>query len=367
MIEITSIPTEIKAGESFSINGKASTDQVGKTVNLTIDDQFKAPGSVVSQDGSWQIEIKILQTGKRSLEFSIDDESVESVILVIPANPRPTLISQRLSITPPTEEIKTENTFTLRGKAEGYDDGEELVLMADKKFELARPQIKGSKWEAPVLFHRAGKRLVEIIGSEQDRAQVELDVKPADSTIAILSRSVWTNRPLPADVANLTPKRITIHHTEMPTLRTDASQSDEVKRMRDIQSFQIRDRGFSDIAYHFLIMPSGRVYVGRPENKRGAHDIINDGLGIAFDGSFISNQITDAQFNSAVALCTLLCKRHGINDVVNSVRTPTADFGIKDLPRICGHRDRVNTDCPGTKQGTTVRLAEIRQEVQNRL
>lgn len=33
-------------------------------------------------------------------------------------------------------------------------------------------------------------------------------------------------------------------------------------------------------------MPSGRVYEGRPNSKRGAHDSFNDGFGVAFDGSF---------------------------------------------------------------------------------
>ena len=365
MIEITSIPKEIKIGESFSIDGKTDPAQAGKTVNLVVDDKFKAAGTVVQPDGSWQIEFQFLESGTRRLEFSLDEESVDSVILVIPAKEK-RVDSTRLSITTPTEEIKTEKVFTLSGKAEGYDDGEELVLIADKTFELARPKVQGGTWQAPVLFHKPGKRLVEIKGSEQNIAKVELDVKPASVDITIMSRSTWISVGTPPDVANLTPKRITIHHTEMPTVSASASQSEEAEQMRKIWTAHKRN-GWSDIGYHYVIMPSGRVYVSRSERKRGAHDMINDGLGIAFHGSFISKEITDVQFNSAVALCTLLCKRHGINDVVTPVSTPTADFGPQNLPRICGHRDRVKTDCPGAKEGKTVRLAKIRQEVQNRL
>ena len=366
MIEITSIPKEIKVGDSFSINGKADPTQAGKTVNLVIDDKFKAAGTIVQPDGSWQIEFQFLESGNRRLEFSIGEESVDSVILVIPAKEK-RVDSTRLSITTPTEEITTEKGFTLSGKAEGYDDGDELILIADKTFELARPKVQGGTWQAPVLFHKSGKRLIEIKGSEQNIAKVELDVKPASGDITIMSRSTWISEGTPSTVTNLPqPKRITIHHTEMRDISPSATQSQEAEQMREIRRGHIA-RDFSDIGYHFVIMPSGRVYVGRSERKRGAHDMINDGLGIAFHGSFLSKEITDVQFNSAVALCTLLCKRHGINDVVTPVSTPTSDFGSQNLPRICGHRDRVNTDCPGAKEGKTVRLAKIRQEVQNRL
>jgi len=366
MIGITSIPKEIKIGESFSIDGKADPTQAGKTVNLVIDEKFKAAGTVVQADGSWQIEFQFLESGNRRLEFSIDEESVDSVILVIPAKEK-RIDSTRLSITTPTEEIKTEKVFTLSGKAEGYDDGEELVLIADKTFELARPKVNGGTWQAPVLFHKPGKRLVEIKGSEQNIAKVELNVNPASADLTIVSRSAWITQGTPSNVADLLrAKRLTIHHTEMKAISASATQSEEAEQMREIRRGHIA-RDFSDIGYHYVIMPSGRVYVGRSERKRGAHDMINDGLGIAFHGSFISKEITDVQFNSAVALCTLLCKRHGINDVVTPVSTPTDHLGIQSLPRICGHRDRVPTDCPGAKEGKTVRLAKIRQEVQKNL
>ncbi|MBD1924315.1 N-acetylmuramoyl-L-alanine amidase [Microcoleus sp. FACHB-831] len=263
--------------------------------------------------------------------------------------------------------LQTQNIFTLGGQADGYDDGDELILIVDKKYQIARPQVKGEKWQAPVLFNQAGKRLVEIKGSEQDRAQTVLDIKAGNLDFPLLPRSVWTDEPTPSQVVALTPKRITIHHTEIKNLSSSAFQSQEIQRLRDIRDFHIRNNKWDDIGYHFVIMPSGRVYEARSEGKRGAHDFVNDGLGIAFDGSFSTRKITDAQFKSAVALCTMLCERYGIDDPVTPVPTPTHDFGTKDLPRICCHRDRVQTSCPGSQGGTTVRLAEIRQAVKARL
>jgi hypothetical protein len=139
--------------------------------------------------------------------------------------------------------------------------------------------------------------------------------------------------------------------------------------MRSIRDYHVNSLQWSDIGYHYVIMPSGRIYEGRYDRKRGAHDKVNDGFGIAFDGNYVSSSITDAQFNSAVALCTQLCKRMGINDPTVLVSTPTYFSGNpnRNLPRILGHRDRGNTSCPGTPNGTTVRLEQIRQAVKRAL
>lgn len=116
-------------------------------------------------------------------------------------------------------------------------------------------------------------------------------------------------------------------------------------------------------------MPSGRIYEGRPNSKKGAHDVFNDGFGIALEGSFhlSGSNITDEQFNSAVVLCTILCKKIGISDPTTPVSTPIQKNGEsspKNLPRIIGHRQRINTLCPGLKQN---RLDELSKEVKKRL
>ena len=137
--------------------------------------------------------------------------------------------------------------------------------------------------------------------------------------------------------------------------------------MRSIYRSHVQGNGWSDIGYHFIIMPSGRIYEARSERKRGAHDVINDGLGVAFDGVYSDKTISAQQFQSAVALCTVLCRRYGFKDPVTPVPTPTAEFGTRNLPLICGHRDRVSTECPGSPGGRTVRLEDIRQTVKKQL
>ncbi|MBW4636927.1 MAG: peptidoglycan recognition protein family protein [Gloeocapsa sp. UFS-A4-WI-NPMV-4B04] len=360
MIAVTTIPQEIQVKQTFTIAGTASPDLKKKTITLTVDNEFKTLGNVVNDNGSWQIEFQFLQPGDRRLKISIGDESETRMIKVILAPPR-------LRFTSIPTNIKTEEKFTLSGEADGFDNGDQLLLKVDD-YVVARPLVNGGKWQAIVLLHSGGKRLFELESSEQDRVQIQLDVESSD--LEVVARSVWfDNKPPAKSLADLpNPKRITLHHFFIPS-DLAKTQTEEIQRMRNVRRDQMTNtaQGFSDIGYHFVIMASGRIYEGRPEGKRGAHDVINDGFGIAFDGDYTTRTITDEQFKSAVALCTKLCQRMGIKDPTELVSTPTASFGTKNLPRIIGHRDRFSTACPGVSGGTTVRLDNIRQAVKQAL
>lgn len=271
---------------------------------------------------------------------------------------------------------KTSEPFVLKGTATNLDDGEELIILVDDRFEVARPRVQNGKWEITLIFNRGGDRVIEVIASDQDRAEITLNFEVGE--LEVIPRSVWGAKPPKNTLATLpNPKRITIHHTVFPILSSTASKPTEEARMRKIQESEMTGKqNFSDIGYHYVIMPSGRIYEGRPNSKKGAHDVINDGFGVAFDGSFEvpGSKITDAQFNSTVALCTQLCKKIGITNTTTLVSTPTAlsakPFKAgpnKNLPRIIGHRDRFPTLCPGMEEGSSVRLEQIRQAVNARL
>lgn len=365
MIQITNSPSQIETNQDFIIEGTVSDDLKGKDITIIVDNQFKSSAGKVLDNGSWKTNFIFLSPGNRRLTIEIEDESQTVNIEVISKAPR-------IKVDIPTG-IETQKAFVLKGTADGFDDGEELMILVDGKFDVARPRVKDEKWEATLIFNQGGNRLVEIIASDQERTQIKLAVDTGK--INVISRSIWGAAPPKHPYTNLTPKRITIHHTVIGILPTTASLGAERKRMRDIQQMHF-NRGFSDIGYHYIIMPSGRIYEGRPNSKRGAHDVLNDGFGVAFDGEFhlAGSKITNQQFDSAVALCTQLCKRIGINDPTKLVPTKTAKKAVplvlgpvKSLPLICGHRDRFPTDCPGNKEGKSVRLEDIRQEVKKRL
>jgi hypothetical protein len=368
MLQITQAPNApVQVKQQFTITGTAETSNAGRKLKLIVDDQYEADGPVVLIDGTWRVDFLFQQVGNRKLTIAIDNESASvtiQVVLAAPPPPRP----PRLRFTNVPASVPTEQVILLQGEADNYVNGAQLVLRADRKYELARPRVQDGRWSAPVLLHQAGKRLIQILGSEQDWAEITLDIHANPVTVQVLPRSTWTSDPTPSTLPSLIPQRITLHHTFIsPTLSTSATQAEEVQRMRDIYRSHVQGNGWSDIGYHYIVMPSGRIYSARSETKRGAHDVVNDGIGIAFDGVFSTATISTQQYQSAVSLCTSLCQRFNIKDPVTPVATPTADFGTRNLPRILGHRDRVSTECPGAPGGTTVRLEDIRQAVKKQL
>lgn len=365
-LKFAQVPTRLPVLQAATIGGTAANFPDGSALILRADQQFDLAKPFVNA-GKWQTTIGFNQPGKRVLEIISSDgrDRDQATIDVIAAQVR----VPRVSFTNPPKQVKVEATFTLTGEATNYNNGDQLILRIDQTLELARPRVQDEKWQAQTVLRQTGQRLIEIIGSEQDKAQTIIEIiGVAAGTFQAQPRTTWTSTPTPSDLPNLQPKGITLHHTFLSNPpATNAPVSDEAARMRVIYNGHVNGNGWADIGYHFIIMPSGRVYAARNEAKRGAHDVINDGLGVAFDGVYTSATINQAMYSSAVALCTSLCKRYGITNTVTPIPTPTADFGTRNLPRIMGHRDRVATECPGTEGGRTVRLPEIRQAVNSNL
>jgi len=362
-IAITSVPEQVAVREQFLISG-TTTGLVGQLITLTIDNQFRTSAGAAAADGSWQILFQFLQAGTRRLTASADNTPNPAIsetvtVTVVSASPR-------LTINRPTQPIFTETGFELSGEARDFADGEQLVVRADSKYILARPIIRNQRWQAMLFFNQAGQRSIEVIASDQEKEQITLTVQAAPSSLNLFTRSIWTSTTTPEALPDLVnPKRITLHHTVIAALSVNASQSQEIQRMRQVLEIHLNSSGYSDIGYHYIIMPSGRVYEGRASRKRGAHDVINDGIGVAVDGDFQGSlRVGTQQYEATVATCVMLCKRLGITDPITPVSTVTADFGTRQLSRILGHRDRVATMCPGTLYS---RLAEIRRSVQQEL
>ncbi|MCC6905187.1 MAG: N-acetylmuramoyl-L-alanine amidase [Anaerolineae bacterium] len=101
---------------------------------------------------------------------------------------------------------------------------------------------------------------------------------------------------------------------------------------REIQKFHILDRGFADIAYHFVIDGFGQLYEGRILNVRGSHTAgANTGtVGVVLMGNFEQMQPLRAQLTTLEKLITFLASEYAITHVA-------------------GHRDfqPEETACPG--------------------
>ncbi len=62
---------------------------------------------------------------------------------------------------------------------------------------------------------------------------------------------------------------VVLHHTQHPAAGL-AGRAEEARYMQDLQRAHF-DSEFDDIGYHFVVAPSGRIFVGRPATALGAH------------------------------------------------------------------------------------------------
>jgi hypothetical protein len=173
----------------------------------------------------------------------------------------------------------------------------------------------------------------------------------------VVARAAWGAKAAKPDMTRNPQKRvIAIHHS------AGVSHSDRAT-VKDIQTYHMDNRGWSDIGYHFLVAVNGTIYEGRELQYQGAHVYGHNAgsIGLNFLGCFDSVEchwpqypavasVTDAMIRSMGQLVGVLCAHYDIE--VN-------DQNIK------GHRQfsGAKTACPGDR--ILERLPEIRAIAQD--
>ena len=150
---------------------------------------------------------------------------------------------------------------------------------------------------------------------------------------------------------------IVIHHTSViPGEKAVPQNERQVDKYHQSRGFEILCFGHVyHVAYHYLIMPSGRVHAGRPERCEGAHAKgYNSYLGISVVGDFSSEdnptgrkgpmRPSAKQLASLIQLCRRLKDRYNI-----------------PLQHIVRHSDISSTTCPGDRFPFTSVLQSLQQ------
>jgi N-acetyl-anhydromuramyl-L-alanine amidase AmpD len=180
-------------------------------------------------------------------------------------------------------------------------------------------------------------------------------------TPTIAGTTAWLAR-APREAVTLTgarPDKIIVHHTADPN-GTDYSQSRAYALARQIQSYHMDNNGWIDSGQHFTISRGGFVTEGRHrslETLQGGTNMVSGAhcpgqntvaIGIENEGTYQTTAPTTALYNQLVAMCAYICQQYNL----------PAD-------RIYGHRDFVNTQCPGDVLYD--RIAQLRRDVAARL
>ena len=113
--------------------------------------------------------------------------------------------------------------------------------------------------------------------------------------------------------------RIILHHAESKSCTAD-----------DIHRWHLAN-GWCGIGYHFFVRKDGSIYRARPEGVVGSHakGSNSDSIGICFEGSYMTETMSDVQINAGRELVAYLKNKYGITTVQK-------------------HKDVCSTNCPGT-------------------
>lgn len=144
----------------------------------------------------------------------------------------------------------------------------------------------------------------------------------------MLCRDAWGARPPTGPYRPHRVDRLTVHHTAL--VLTDDRQAPA--RVRQHQANH-HERGFVDLAYHFMVDRRGRVYQARPVTAAGETftDYNTDGHFLpCLEGNFDRQAPSPAQLDALVGLLGWAASTFGVS--------PTT---------LRGHRDYAATRCPG--------------------
>jgi hypothetical protein len=160
----------------------------------------------------------------------------------------------------------------------------------------------------------------------------------ADAPVIMVPRGQWTQaRPDLQHIALMESiHEITVHHTGFDRPWTDDRWRPTAAEIENIRVFHAghgpHDRGWADIAYHFVVDRAGRVWQGRPLAYQGAHVESHNphNLGIVLLGNFDLQRPSPAQTASLAAFTLFLRRLYHVPDSA-----------------VYMHRELGHTDCPG--------------------
>jgi hypothetical protein len=212
--------------------------------------------------------------------------------------------------------------------------GDERTSGADVKARLASAETGFRR-----VLSRVGASALERQRAKQglEEAQRLSGKLPAASArvgeVAVLPRSAWgAGHVIPARLTRQSGpyKRITVHHS---VVEAEPGVSGTRDALQKIQKVQMRDEGFGDIGYHYLIDAQGRVYAGRSLDFQGAHAMGQnnvDNIGICLIGNFLHVRPSAPALKALSDLTDELLREHSI-----------------PRSRVYGHLELKATDCPG--------------------
>ncbi|MGW4824202.1 peptidoglycan recognition protein family protein [Streptomyces sp. NPDC004227] len=156
-------------------------------------------------------------------------------------------------------------------------------------------------------------------------------------------------------------KAVVVHHTAESNNYTCA---DAPAVVRGIYAYHVKQLGWKDLGYNFVVDKCGTVYEGRkggvdrPVMGAHAYGFNSETAGISVLGTYTDVAPSDAALTSVARIAAWKLGQYGV-DPTGTTTLTAGDSGRSyagkswskggklSLPTIHGHRDNFNTQCPG--------------------
>lgn len=172
---------------------------------------------------------------------------------------------------------------------------------------------------------------------------------PPAVLIAALCRESWAAAEPTGDFTAHIIERLTVHHTA----RLLRENRDAPAAVRGHQRFHQLDRGWADIAYHFIIDLEGNVYECRPVDAVGDTGTNYDPTGhflVCCEGNFNEQDLPEAMRAALVDVLAWAAEQFDVGS-----------------DTIAGHRDWAATSCPGDNLYPLIESGELAAAVDARI
>nr|QZM06964.1 peptidoglycan recognition protein 5 [Sepioteuthis lessoniana] len=205
------------------------------------------------------------------------------------------------------------------------------IVWPGECFKIEDSQIPRSRW---TLLSKHGQNMFALTKSMD--ISICKDIEKDDvyeGCPRIISRAEWGALPPKKRTPLSTPvKYAVVHHSDTPQCTTKSAC---IRRIKNIQNYHMKTRGWDDIGYNFLVGGDGNVYEGRGWDTKGAHVVMYNSvsLGICVIGDYSAATPTTTALNA-------------LRSIVNCLRSKNK---VKYNYLLRGHRDLGSTSCPGTK------------------
>lgn len=170
----------------------------------------------------------------------------------------------------------------------------------------------------------------------------------AATLISVLCRASWRAAPAAPGTPH-TIQQITVHHSG-EALHDNRQVP---ARIRRFQQMHQAGKGWSDIAYHYVIDAEGTFYEGRAVDVAGdtATDYDPSGHFLALcDGNFEEHDVPERQLDGLARLLAWAVQRYGLS-----------------VEQVSGHKDHAATACPGEALYGRLRSGDLADRVSGHL